>query len=145
MNLKSDIAARLNRVFPDISELGERIRADLDSGAELGGELESLGSVSVDPHRRLIQEQQDHLLAKGADGLEKLAHGHEDDLTDEEIDGLEAIVHVEGRPAILVHDGDFDAPPMRWNTLDEHRDGIKEAILRTGRVEVAGTGRPRAI
>ena len=47
----------------------------------------------------------------GIDGLVKVAEHRENDLDDAERFGMRAIVHLEGRPAILIEDGDFGAPP----------------------------------
>ena len=77
-------------------------------------------------------------MARGIDGLAKLAEGREDDLNDDERFGLEAIVLLEGRPAILIQEGDFLRPPHEWSRLTEHREGIREVIARSGRVEING-------
>ena len=51
---------------------------------------------------------------------------------------MRAIVHLEGRPAILIEDGDFGAPPPEWARLTARRAQIREVIARSGRVEVSG-------
>jgi endonuclease G, mitochondrial len=76
------------------------------------------------------------VLADGVSGLAKVRAGREVD--DAERIGLRAIVQQEGRPAIVVRDGDFGEPPALWSQLSGRRDRIREVIARAGRVEVDG-------
>ena len=75
----------------------------------------------------------------GVRAVNKLkVEGETADLTGEEVIGLEAIVHIEGRPAILVQDGHFFPPPDKWQFLEQERAEIEANCLRVGRIEVSG-------
>lgn len=75
----------------------------------------------------------------GVRAVNKLkAQGENADLTGEEVIGLEAIVHIEGRPAILVQDGHFFPPPDKWKFLEQERGKIEANCARVGRIEVSG-------
>jgi glutamyl endopeptidase len=124
----------VRRVFGDVGEVAERLQAS--------GFGESTESLAEGDHEDVVAEavrlERDRVVSDGIDGLAKVAEGREQDLDDDELLGLEAIVLLEGRPAILVQDGDFLPPPHEWAGLSGHRDGIREAIARSGRVEVSG-------
>ena len=82
--------------------------------------------------------ERSRVLGDGLQGLEKVAEGREQELDDDELLGLEAIVLVEGRPAILIQDGDFGPPPPEWARLTASREQIRGVIARSGRVELTG-------
>jgi S1-C subfamily serine protease len=59
-------------------------------------------------------------------------------LTPPEEFALEAIVLLEGRPALLIQDGRFEAPPPQWAVLQTRRAAIEALLGRVGRIEVSG-------
>jgi len=79
----------------------------------------------------------DQRLRDGLSGLEKARKGQSDFTPGEQL-GLEAIVHLFGRPALLVQDGDFAAPPPEWQMLEDRRTMLKGALPSVGRVELDG-------
>ena len=83
-------------------------------------------------------EDLDVLQAEARKGIRKLREGIEDELTPTEVRGLEAIIHLDGRPAIFVQDGNFFPAPERWQALERQRVGIKSALARVGRIEIHG-------
>jgi hypothetical protein len=124
----------VKRIFDDVGEVAERLQADrfAESVQPLAfGEAE-------DPIVEAALRERERVMGDGIDGLAKLADGREDDLDDDELLGLEAIVLFEGRPAILIQDGDFLPPPHEWARLTESREGIREVIARSGRIELEG-------
>jgi S1-C subfamily serine protease len=79
------------------------------------------------------------LLENGRKALEKLElQGEEADLDPAESIGLEAIVHIHGRPALLVRDNQFENPPPGWETLEAQRSSIQQVLPSIGRIEIAG-------
>jgi hypothetical protein len=128
----SDIADDVRRVFADPAEVAERLQA-------------SRLAVSAQPMRdgddqvvAATQRERRRAVGAGISGLRKLADGRDAELDDAERFGLRAIVQLEGRPALLIQDGDFAEPPPEWARLAPHRARIREVIARSGRVEVAG-------
>ena len=91
-----------------------------------------------DPVVQATRRERARVVNAGIDGLAKLAEGREDDLDDRERLGLTAVILLEGRPAILIQDGDFRTPPHEWSRLTQCRDRVREVIARSGRVEVEG-------
>jgi len=92
-----------------------------------------LARAALDGKRRAVTD--------GIRGLKKIRRGQEDDLTPDELFGIEVIVLEEGRPSILIHDGDFLPPPPEWGTLYTHRKEIRKSIRRVGRVTIDGDSR----
>ncbi|MGH3546809.1 MAG: trypsin-like serine peptidase [Pseudonocardiaceae bacterium] len=128
------VVAEVRRIFGDPGELAERLTAT--GFDEL---LESLvEGQPADPVAEAVRLERDRVVSDGIDGLAKVAEGREDELDDAELLGLEAIVLLEGRPAILIQEGDFLPPPHEWARLTGARAGIREVIARSGRVEVTG-------
>jgi Trypsin-like peptidase domain len=124
----------VKRIFGDVGEVAERLDA-----ARFAVTAESLAvGEPEDPVVAAAREERERVVSDGIDGLAKLAEGREDDLDDDERFGLEAIVVLEGRPAILIQDGDFLSPPDEWARLSRGRERIREVIARSGRVEVNG-------
>jgi hypothetical protein len=64
--------------------------------------------------------------------------GPEVALNPEEKFGLEAIVQIEGRPAILIQEGHFFPPPVKWQMLEPARAQIETNLLSVGRIELNG-------
>lgn len=126
------VVGEVQRVFGDVGALAERLRADRFSPsmrpAATGGD------PIVDATRR----ERARVVARGIDGLAKVADGRERDLHADERFGMEAIIALEGRPAILIQEGDFLPPPSAWARLADHREHIREVIARSGRIEVRG-------
>jgi glutamyl endopeptidase len=111
--------------------LAERLQADRFSAS-----MQPL--ASADPIAEATRRERARLVGKGIDGLAKLAEGRERDLHADERFGMEAIILLEGRPAILIQDGDFLPPPHDWSRLVDRREEIREVIARSGRIEVNG-------
>jgi len=124
----------VRRIFGDVGRVAERLQAS--------GWAESPESAVERPDQDPIVEATRHerqrVVNDGIDGLAKVAEGREEELDDDELLGLEAIVLLEGRPAILIQEGDFLQPPHEWSRLSEGRDGIRGVIARSGRIEVKG-------
>jgi len=132
------VVADVRRVFADVEGVAERLRAARpEPGA--GAAFQPMATAErEDPVLAATRRERERVVGRGIDGLLKVARRREDDLDDAERFGMRAIVHLEGRPAILVEDGDFGAPPPEWARLTERRAQIREVIARSGRVEVAG-------
>jgi S1-C subfamily serine protease len=79
----------------------------------------------------------DTLMGDGLRALDRV-RGGATTLSPQERTGLEAIVRLEGRPALLVQEGDFMPPPRLWASLTTVRDAIKAVLARVGRIEVSG-------
>jgi hypothetical protein len=120
----------VKRMFDDVGALAERLAADRFA--------EPARPRRADPIAEATRRERARVVAKGIDGLTKIAEGREHDLHADERFGLQAIVLLEGRPAILVQDGDFVAPPSGWSRLADRREPIREAIARSGRIELSG-------
>lgn len=124
----------VRRVFDDVGDVATRLQA--------GRFAESVQPLvtgeAEDPVVEAARRQRERVVGDGIDGLTKIAEGRESDLDDDELFGLEAIVLLEGRPAILIQDGDFLPPPHEWSRLTERREPIREVIARSGRVDVSG-------
>ena len=77
-----------------------------------------------------------------ADGRSAIAKVKKDKaaarLSPREESALEAIVLLEGRPALLIRNGRFEAPPPEWASLETHRAAIEAQLGRVGRIEVTG-------
>ena len=118
----------LIRQLPDLDELAERYEQEameeafsfaFQAEAEArGAETTELPAIqqAADDMRRTVIETGRRAIFKIHD------EGPDVELDTEERVGLEAIVAIEGRPAILIQDGRFLAPPIKWQVL--RRDGI---------------------
>ncbi len=126
--MSDDVVVDVRRIFDDLDEVAERVQA-----ARFTAPLRPMG-VSADPTDR----ERGRLLADGVAGLAKVRAGRDDAVDEAERLGLRAIVQQEGRPAIVVRDGDFGDPPALWSHLNGRRERIREVIARAGRVEVDG-------
>jgi Trypsin-like peptidase domain len=134
------VVADVKRVFDDVGAVAERLQAR--GRAQAGGPA-TFGPSAVDrePEDLVVQAtrlERERVVSDGIDGLAKLAEGRESDLSAGERFGLEAIVLLEGRPAILIQDGDFFPPPHEWSRLADAREGIRHVIASSGRIEVKG-------
>ena len=126
--MTSDVVDDVRRIFDDLGDVAERVQS-----ARFAAPLRPMG-VTADPADR----ERGRVLADGVAGLAKVRAGRDDDVDEAERLGLRAIVQQEGRPAIVVRDGDFGDPPALWSHLDGRRERIREVIARAGRVEVDG-------
>lgn len=92
--------------------------------------------------RASLRQELRALLETGARVLERLeAQGEDAPVEPAEQTALEAVVAYFGRPALPVRNGSFGAPPVGWEVLEQHREGIEATIDSTGRIELAGVGR----
>jgi S1-C subfamily serine protease len=126
------VVGEVRRVFGDVGALAERLRADRASPSTRPA------AAGGDPVADATRRERARVVARGIDGLAKVADGRERDLHADERFGMEAIIALEGRPAILIQEGDFLAPPSAWARLADHREPIREVIARSGRIEVSG-------
>jgi hypothetical protein len=124
------VVGDVRRMFGDIGALAERLRVSAPAMQPLGGR--------DDPIAAATRRERARIVARGVDGLAKVADGRERALRAEERLGMRAIILLEGRPAILIQEGDFGDPPSGWARLAEHRERIREVIARAGRIEVHG-------
>jgi S1-C subfamily serine protease len=139
------VVDEVKRVFDDVGALAERLQASGLAKAErpqAGGFATFAPSVVDRDAGDLVvaatRRERERVVSDGIDGLAKVAEGREDDLDADERFGIEAIVLLEGRPAILIQDGDFFSPPHEWSRLADAREGIRDAIASSGRIEVKG-------
>jgi trypsin-like peptidase len=124
----------VRRIFDDLEALAERLQAN-----RFAESMQPLvAGEAMDPVVEATRRERARIVGRGVDGLVKLAGGRERDLDADERFGLEAIVLLEGRPAILIQEGDFLSPPQAWSRLADRREPIRDAIARCGRVEVHG-------
>jgi hypothetical protein len=98
--------------------------SDLPQSDLVANALHAERKATVEAGRRAIE----HILRDGEAA----------ELAPEEATGLEAIIHLIGRPAILIQDGRFFPPPAEWVVLDQHRDAIQRNLQSVGRIEVDG-------
>jgi hypothetical protein len=125
---------QVRRVFGDLDEVAERVLA-----ARFAAPLQPMTTGgSEDPTADAIERERTHVLANGVAGLAKVKAGRDEEIDDAERVGLRAIVLQEGRPAIVIQDGDFGDPPALWAQLGAQREHIRAVIGRTGRVEIEG-------
>ena len=127
------VTEEVKRVFDDPAAVAERLERWLESSESVTDE-----TTPEDPVLASVREERGRILAAGVDGLNKVVEGRDTDLTPDESFGMEAIVLLEGRPAILIQDGDFLAAPREWQALESRRARIRDVIARVGRVEVDG-------
>jgi hypothetical protein len=124
----------VKRIFNDVGNVAARLQAD--RFAEFVQPLAT--GEPEDPLVEATRRERERVVGDGIDGLTKVAEGRDGDLDEDELFGLEAIVLLEGRPAILIQEGDFLPPPHEWSRLTDRRAPIREVIARSGRVEVNG-------
>jgi len=150
----SETVERTRRLLPDLKRVQEILRTtapeDLLRGTlrppvtDTGLDLESLDGQAPEPRRQdavegALQAQREAAIEAGQRGIERvLQEGPEAPLSPDEQFGMEAIVLLVGRPALLIENGRFLAPPADWAVLEESRDGIEKTIRSVGRVEVEG-------
>jgi glutamyl endopeptidase len=128
----TDVVGEVRRIFGDVGAMAERLQA-----GRFAASMQPL-AAGGDPIVEATRRERARLVGKGIDGLVKVAEGRERELHADERFGMEAIIVLEGRPAILIQEGDFLPPPQAWARLVDHRERIGEVIARSGRVEVRG-------
>ena len=130
---REEVAAAAERVSSgDLSAPGlEALRAP-GALAEAPG-LEDADIVGGIPRTELVDKR----LRDGGAALDKMKKG-DTNLTPSEELGLEAIVHLFGRPALLVQDGDFGTLPAEWTQLEGKRAMLKGILPSVGRVDLTG-------
>jgi Trypsin-like peptidase domain len=146
MATKESTAARAMRQLPELGGVLDRLSPDrfVPKSRPEGdsGSLDSVESVETAerPRRRRNPGRDAGEVAKNArKAVEKVrAEGADAELTPPEEDALEAIVLLEGRPALLVRNGKFEAPPPKWTALEPLRARIEAMLSSIGRVEVTG-------
>lgn len=129
--MSSDVVDDVRRIFDDLDDVAERVQS-----ARFAAALRPMGAGG--PAEDPAGPERGRLLADGVAALAKVRAGRDDDVDGAERLGLRAIVQQEGRPAIVVRDGDFGDPPALWSHLTGRREHIREVIARAGRVEVDG-------
>ena len=108
------VVDEVKRIFDDVGAVADRLQASglaKDEQLQTGG-FATFGASAVDRDAEDLVVQatrleRDRVVSDGIAGLAKLAEGREHDLDASERFGLEAIVLIEGRPAILIQEGDF--------------------------------------
>jgi glutamyl endopeptidase len=130
--MSNDVVGDVRRIFGDVGALAERLRA-----SAVPATMQPLATPE-DPIAAATRRERARIVARGVNGLAKVAEGRARDLHAEERLGMRAIILLEGRPAILIQEGDFGEPPRGWARLAEHREGIRDVIARSGRIEVRG-------
>jgi hypothetical protein len=133
--MKETIVARAKQIFSDLGAVSVRLREiEEDPSTDASPRLSDiLSRAALEGKRRAVLD--------GIRGLKKIRLGHEGDLTPDELFGIEVIVLEEGRPSILIHDGDFLPPPPEWGALYTHRTEIRRSIGRVGRLTIDGDPR----
>jgi hypothetical protein len=126
------VVDEVRRIFDDAGDVAERLRAD-----RFAASVQPFDEAT-DPVVEAMLRERERIVGDGIDGLTKLAEGREGDLDGDELFGLQAIVLLEGRPAILIQQGNFVPPPHEWARLTDRRQQICDVIARSGRIEVNG-------
>lgn len=138
MTDRSRLIARVMRIFPELPQLEERLADAPDefvpprvpAGAELPG-LAPVGRAMEDTQRELMEVARRALTRIRKEGRGAV-------LDEEEVIGLEAIILLVGRPALLIENGVFEAPPPEWQVLEQERADIERILQSVGRIEVEG-------
>jgi V8-like Glu-specific endopeptidase len=145
----SETVERTRRLLPDLGRVREILRTTAPedllrstvrrAGPAVTGDGLELESLPPDPVDAALQAQREAAIEAGQRGIERvLQEGPDASLSSDERFGMEAIVLLVGRPALLIEDGRFLAPPADWPVLEEERAGIERTIRSVGRIEVEG-------
>ncbi|WP_374985275.1 trypsin-like serine peptidase [Streptomyces fradiae] len=135
---RSPVAAGPEEIFTDLRGVADRVRQGLAREIPESDHLPPAEEAPGEEIARFAERERARVLEAGARGMEKLAAGRDDEIADDESFGMEAIVLLEGRPAILVQDGDFPPQEGDWAVLNDRRAAIRDTLARVGRVEVSG-------
>jgi V8-like Glu-specific endopeptidase len=140
MNVPHDLIRQL----PDLDELVERYEQEaVEEAFSFGFQAEAEARDARRTELPAIQQATDDMrrtmIEAGRRAIFRIHNeGSDVELGPEERFGLEAIVAIEGRPAILIQDGHFLAPPIKWQILEEKRPAIEHTCQSVGRIEVEG-------
>ena len=138
------LAAEVKRIFSDLDDVIRRVQREptgiLPASVTTGHYTDRLELIGAQPDGDDTDPDLPSLIEAGGRGLEKIRRSEEEgvDLSPIERIGIEAIIHLEGRPALLVKDDSFEKPPAEWDVLNRHREVIENNIPRVGRIEVEG-------
>ena len=134
-------AARTLRDVPRVREALNRTGVDALVEAHFPPTWRIPTALVGKADRASLRQELRALLETGARVLERLEEQGEDaPVEPTEQTALEAVVAFFGRPALRVRNGSFGTPPVGWEVLENHREGIEAAIDSTGRIELAGVG-----
>lgn len=152
MSSKDELLAMAKRVFPKPAKAREEVAAASER-VHSSGNLNVPGLESLSPPGAMAAEAPgleeadvfgvprtelvDKRLRDGGAALDKMKKGQTNLTPNEEL-GLEAIVHLFGRPALLVQDDDFGTPPAEWTQLEGKRAMLKGILPSVGRVDLDG-------
>lgn len=129
--LEKEARATVSRAFP-AEDRGLRERAIVGFG-------DAADVVELPEIETTFGTTRERWVEAGTRAINRIrTEGEEADLDPEEAIGLEAIILIEGRPAILIQDGRFFPPPIKWQILEEVRDDIEKAFQSVGRIELTG-------
>jgi len=118
------------RRLPTAEEMYARL-VQLEQLVASSGAATASGSSTAGPLLSIGRES--------ATAVEKLrASGDATQLTKEERESVQGAILLTSRPALLVQDGHFEAPPDGWRSLELQRSRIEEVLAHVGRVEVDG-------
>ena len=143
MAAPDQIIETARRVFADLSVTKKSIAADLERlAAPKVSPLEIMELSTVHPpHAETTAEimmpsssELAKVISEGLNALDQIENGVE--LPPQRQVGLEAIVHLYGRPALLIQDNDFPQPPPEWTKLNTARDMINAILPSVGRVDL---------
>ena len=126
--MSDDVVDDVRRIFDDLDEVAERVQS-----ARFAAPLRPMGVAARGRGRPRARPRPGGRRRGPAPRCAPAATVDEAERL-----GLRAIVQQEGRPAIVVRDGDFGDPPALWSHLNGRRERIREVIARAGRVEVDG-------
>lgn len=141
MSKTPSLISRAMNQLPNLDNLEQQLRDDPVAAAApvlsssqpaVEGGFESFEAAEEtlnDPEATKVMEAGTRAVAK----INK--EGESAKLTSDEKTGLEAIIHVFGRPAILIQNGTFAAAPEGWEILEEHRKAIESKFPSVGRIE----------
>ncbi len=167
---EAELIAQTANLLPDVNMLKERLEQEPDrviaqatSQFEIDREGAPTAPAGFEPEaarrtlapgvRRMyppggdkfgagVETEQRRAVAAGTRALDKISkEGAAAKFEPEEKYGLEAIIHLWGRPAILIQDGRFFPPPAGWELLEPARAAIEETFKSVGRIEVPGHNR----
>lgn len=144
-----DLVRRATRVLGDLDQVERHLDMDADSAfrhvvSERSIRHKARAIIGADPEeiQELLEyerQARERLRQSARNAVEKVkAEGEEADLDPSERLATEAIIEVLGRPAILIQDGHFFAPPHPWEELESERAAIERSITSVGRIEVDG-------
>jgi len=136
------LAAEVKRMFSDLDDVIQRVQREperiLPASVSSGHYVDRLELIGAQPDGDDTDPDLPSLIEAGGRGLEKIRRSKEEDVNLSPVEriGIEAIIHLEGRPALLVKDASFEKPPAEWDVLERHRGTIEKNIPRVGRIEV---------